>query len=192
MSDISGASNTAGQKATAKQSTDYSPLGKSVSKGEDAAWTGASEPKPSAGLGRNVTENLTRGLDKQLSAGAAFLEEASESLRAAAAKLDERLPPVAHGLRSAAQAGNDLAEQVRTRSPGELLDAGSDYARQKPLLVFGAAAAVGLVLSRFAKSTRQTSAPANSDWRQTRAQSTQLRVQTDALQSPGTSTSSTL
>jgi ElaB/YqjD/DUF883 family membrane-anchored ribosome-binding protein len=191
MSDISGASNTAGQKATAKQSTGYSPLG-SVSKGEDAAWTGASEPKPSAGLGQNVTENLTRALDKQLSAGAAFLEEASESLRAAAAKLDDRLPPVAYGLRSAAQAGNDLAEQVRTRSPGELLDAGSDYARQKPLLVFGAAAAVGLVLSRFAKSTRQTSAPANSDWRQTRAQSTQLRVQTRALQSPGTSTSPTL
>lgn len=177
MSDISGASNTAGQKATAKQSTGYSPLG-SVSKGEDAAWTGASEPKLSAGLGQNVTENLTRALDKQL--------------RAAAAKLDERLPPVAHGLRSAAQAGNDLAEQVRTRSPGELLEAGSDYAWQKPLLVFGAAAAVGLLLSRFAKSTRQTSAPANSGWRQTRAQSTQFRVQTHALQSPGTSTSPTL
>jgi len=191
MSDISGGSNTPGQKATAKQSTGYSPLG-SVSKGEDAAWTGASEPKLSAGLGQNVTENLTRALDKQLSAGAAFLEEASESLRAAAAKLDERLPPVAYGLRSAAQAGNDLAEQVRTRSPGELLEAGSDYARQKPLLVFGAAAAVGLLLSRFAKSTRQTSAPANSSWRQTRAQSTQFRVQTHALQSPGTSTSPTL
>jgi ElaB/YqjD/DUF883 family membrane-anchored ribosome-binding protein len=193
MSDISGASNTAGQSATAKQSTGYSPpLGQSVGKGEDSASIGAREPRPSGALGPDVTENLTRALDKQLSAGAAFLEEASESWRAAAAKLDEGLPPVAHGLRSAAQAGNDLAEQVRTRSPGELLEAGSDYARQKPLLVFGAAAAVGLLLSRFAKSTRQTSAPANSDWRQTRAQSTQFRVQTHAPQSPGTSMSSTL
>jgi ElaB/YqjD/DUF883 family membrane-anchored ribosome-binding protein len=193
MSDISGASNTAGQSATAKRSTGYSsPLSQTVGKGEDSASIGASEPTPSGALGRDVTENPTRALDKQLSAGAAFLEEASKSLRAAAAKLDERLSPLAHGLRSAARAGDDLAEQVRTRSPAELLDGGSNYARQRPLLVFGAAAGVGLLLSRFAKSTGQTGAPPSSDGRHTHAQSTQSRVQTHALQPSETSTSPTL
>ena len=188
MSDIPGARNTAGQSATAKQSTGYSsPLGQTVGKGEDPA-----EPRPSGALGRDVTENPTRALDKQLSAGAAFLEEASKSLRAAAAKLDERLSPLAHGLRSAARAGDDLAEQVRTRSPAELLDGGSNYARQRPLLVFGAAAGVGLLLSRFAKSTGQTGAPPSSDGRHTHVQSTQSRVQTHALQPSETPTSPTL
>jgi ElaB/YqjD/DUF883 family membrane-anchored ribosome-binding protein len=185
MSDISGASNTGGQSATAKRSTGYSsPLGQNVGKGEDSASIGASEPTPSGALGRDVTENRTRALDKQLSAGAAFLEEASKSLRAAAAKLDERLSPLAHGLRSAARAGDDLAEQVRTRSPAELVDEGSNYARQRPLLVFGAAAGVGLLLSRFAKSTRPTSASPTSDWGQTRAQSAQMSLRTRGVQPP--------
>jgi hypothetical protein len=193
MSDIPGGSNTAGQSDTAKPSTGYSSrLGQTVGKGEDSASIGANEPAPSGALGRDVNENPTRALNKQLSAGAAFLEEASKSLRAAAAKLDERLSPVADGLRRAARAGDDLAEQVRTRSPGELLNAGSAYARERPLLVFGAAAGVGLLLSRFAKSTRPTSARPTSDWRHTRAQSTQFRVQTHALQPGETSTSATL
>jgi ElaB/YqjD/DUF883 family membrane-anchored ribosome-binding protein len=193
MSDIPGARNTAGQSATAKQSTGYSsPLGQTIGKGEDSASIRAREPTPSGALGRDVTENPTRALDKQLSAGAAFLEEASESLRAAAAKLDERLSPLADGLRRVARAGDDFAQQVRTRSPGELLNAGSEYARERPLLVLGAAAGVGLLLSRFAKSTGQTGAPPTSDWRHTRAQSTQSRVQTHALQPSETSTSPTL
>src|SRR4051794_15404199 len=138
-------------------------------------------PEPSGGTRPRSSRahwKLTGALDKQVSAGAAFLEEASDSLRAAAAKLDERLSPLAHGLRRAARAGDDFAEQIRTRSPGELLNASSEYARQRPLLVFGVAAGVGLLLSRFAKSTRPTSASPTSDWGQTRAQSAQMSLQT--------------
>jgi hypothetical protein len=193
MTDISGASNKAGQIATATKTTgDASPLDQSVGVGEDPASTVAGQSMPSAALGQNVTDNLTRALDKQLSAGAAFLEEASESLRAAAAKLDERLSPLAHGLRRAARAGDEFAEQVRTRSPGELLNGGSDYARQRPLLVFGAAAGVGLLLSRFAKSTRQTSAPTTSDRAQAGVRSAPFWMQTRAVQQREISTSPTL
>jgi len=74
MSDIPGARNTAGQSATAKQSTGYSsPLGQTVGQGEDSTSIRASEPTPSGALGRDVTENPTRALDKHLSAGAALL-----------------------------------------------------------------------------------------------------------------------
>jgi hypothetical protein len=48
-------------------------------------------------LGRDASQKLAEALGKQLSAGAGFIEEASESLRAAAAKLHERLSPVAYG-----------------------------------------------------------------------------------------------
>jgi ElaB/YqjD/DUF883 family membrane-anchored ribosome-binding protein len=192
MSDISNVSSRSGQRATANPSTTgYSPLAQNV---EDAASApaGANQLNRSGALGRDATEKLTGALNKQVSAGSAFLEEASESLRAAAAKLDERLSPLAHGLRRVARAGDDFAEQVRTRSPGELLNASSEYARQRPMLLFGVAAGVGLLLSRFAKSTGQTGAPPSSDGRHTHAQSTQSRVQTHALQPSETSTSPTL
>jgi ElaB/YqjD/DUF883 family membrane-anchored ribosome-binding protein len=184
MSDISNVSSRSGQSATANPSTTgYSPLAQNV---EDAASApaGANQLNRSGALGRDATEKLTGALNKQVSAGSAFLEEASESLRAAAAKLDERLSPLAHGLRRAARAGDDFAEQVRTRSPGELLNASSEYARQRPMLVFGVAAGVGLLLSRFAKSTRPTSASPTSDWGQTRAQSAQMSLQTRGVQPP--------
>jgi hypothetical protein len=181
MSDISNVSNKLGQSTTTNPSIGYSPLAQSL---EDVASApaGATQPIRSGALGRDKTEKLTGALDKQVSAGAAFLEEASDSLRAAAAKLDERLSPLAHGLRRAARAGEDFAEQVRTRSPGELLNASSEYARQRPLLVFGAAAGMGLLLSRFAKSTRPTSASPTSDLGQTRAQLSQTSLQTRGVQ----------
>jgi ElaB/YqjD/DUF883 family membrane-anchored ribosome-binding protein len=110
-------------------------------------------------LARDGSEKLSDALSKQLSTGAGFFEDASESLRAAAAELDDTLPPVAHALRTAASRSDDIAEQVRTKSLGELLESGSNYARQNPLLVFGAAAGVGMLLSRFAKSSGQASSP---------------------------------
>ena len=167
MSDISNVSNRLGQSATTNPATDYEAVG------------------------RETTDKVTRALDKQLSAGADFLEDASESLRVAAAKLDDKLPPLAHGLRSAARAGDDLAEQVRIKSPGELLDAGFKFARQRPLLVFGAAAGVGLLLSRLTKSTRET-APPTSDRAETGARSAPFWMQTRAVQPRGTSSSPTL
>ena len=167
MSDISNVSDRLGQSPTTNPATGYEALA------------------------REATDNVTRVLDKQLSAGAEFLEHASKSLRVAAAKVDERLSPLAHGLRLAARAGDDFAEQVRTRSPGELLDVGSKFARQRPLLVFGAAAGVGLLLSRFAKSTRETG-PSTSNRAETGARSASFWMQTRAVQPRGTSRSPTL
>jgi ElaB/YqjD/DUF883 family membrane-anchored ribosome-binding protein len=131
--------------------------GKDAASGITSIAQGATDElkRSAALLARDGSEKLTDALSKQLSTGAGFVEEASESLRAAAAELDDALPPIAYALRAAASRGDDLAEQIRTKSLGELLDAGSAYARQNPLIVFGAAAGVGLLLSRFAKSSSQ-------------------------------------
>ena len=162
-----------------RESIDYRLLAVGSKRRRCRLRAGRGKPIEPFGSPRAGCDREAHGcVNKQVSAGSAFLEEASESLRAAAAKLDERLSPLAHGLRRAARAGDDFAEQVRTRSPGELLNASSEYARQRPMLVFGVAAGVGLLLSRFAKSTRPTSASPTSDWGQTRAQSAQMSLQT--------------
>ncbi|MEA2758024.1 MAG: hypothetical protein QOH65_637 [Methylobacteriaceae bacterium] len=168
-------STTPGQSASPNRSTGSSSVSNQLSgqadelvgQGKDAASgltsiaQGATEDlkRSAALLARDGSEKLTDALSKQLSTGAGFVEEASESLRAAAAELDDSLPPVAYALRTAASRGDDLAEQIRTKSLGELLEAGSTYARQNPLLIFGAAAGVGLLLSRFAKSSGQRPQP---------------------------------
>ncbi|MBV8850735.1 MAG: hypothetical protein JOZ16_14255 [Methylobacteriaceae bacterium] len=165
-------SNNPGQRSSANRSGSNSSIADQfsdkaedlVGQGKDAAsglaavaQDATGEPKRSAALlARDGSEKLADALSKQLSTGAGFVEEASESMRAAAVELEETLPPVAYALRTAANRGDDLAEQIRTKTFGELLDAGSAYARQNPLIVFGAAAGVGLLLSRFAKSSGQS------------------------------------
>jgi ElaB/YqjD/DUF883 family membrane-anchored ribosome-binding protein len=176
MSNTGSTKSTApGQRASANRSDGSSSVSDQLSdqadelvgQGKDAASgitsiaQGATDElkRSAALLARDGSEKLTDALSKQLSTGAGFVEEASESLRAAAAELDDALPPIAYALRTAASRGDDIAEQIRTKSLGELLDAGSAYARQNPLIVFGAAAGVGLLLSRFAKSSGRRPQP---------------------------------
>jgi ElaB/YqjD/DUF883 family membrane-anchored ribosome-binding protein len=142
------------------QADDLLGKGKDTMSGLTSVAQGATEElkRSAALLARDGSEKLADALSKQLSSGAGFFEEASESLRAAAAELDDALPPVAYALRTAASRGDDLAEQIRTKTLGELLEEGSAYARRNPMLVFGAAAGVGLLLSRFAKSSSQAGA----------------------------------
>jgi hypothetical protein len=149
--------------------------GKDAASGLTSIAQGATDQlrRSAASLARDGSEKLTDALGKQLSASAGFVEEASESLRAAAAELDETLPPIAYALRTAADRGDDIAEQIRTKSLGELLETGSSYARQNPAIVFSAAAGLGLLLSRFAKTSGQGRRPQ----RQYPGQSGQTRIQ---------------
>jgi ABC-type transporter Mla subunit MlaD len=156
--------NLAGNSSVSDQFSDQADelvgQGKDAASGLTALAQGATEElKHSAALlARDGSEKLADALSKQLSTGAGFIEEASESLRAAAAELEDTLPPIAFALRTAASRGDDLAEQIRTKTLGELLEEGSAYARRNPMLVFGAAAGVGLLLSRFAKSSGRANA----------------------------------
>jgi hypothetical protein len=88
-------------------------------------------------------------------------------------------------MRTAASRADDVAEQVRTKSLGDLLEAGSAYARQNPLVVFGAAAGAGLLLSRFAKSSGQTRAPQYRSGAPQRPRSAQSSAQTRQSQASG-------
>jgi ElaB/YqjD/DUF883 family membrane-anchored ribosome-binding protein len=182
-------STTPGQRSSANRSGNSSvsdqfsnQADELVGQGKDAASgltsvaQGATEElkRSAALLARDGSEKLADALSKQLSTGASFVEEASESLRAAAAELEDTLPPVAFALRTAASRGDELVEQIRTKTLGELLEEGSAYARRNPMLVFGAAAGVGLLLSRFAKSSGQANTqrrPQSGTYRQGGTQS---------------------
>jgi ElaB/YqjD/DUF883 family membrane-anchored ribosome-binding protein len=169
------------------QADDLVGQGKDAASGLTSIAQGATEDlkRSAALLARDGSEKLTDALSKQLSTGAGFVEDASESLRAAAAELDDSLPPLAYALRTAASRGDDIAEQIRTKSLGELLEAGSNYARQNPLVVFGAAAGMGLLLSRFAKSSGQRSSPQSRRTGPGRAGTTQPSTQYRPNQSSG-------
>ena len=174
-----GSSNLSGSSSVSDrisgQADDILGQGKDAASGLSSIAQDATDGlrRSAASLARDGSEKLADALSEQLSSGAGFFEEASESLRAAAAELDDTLPPLALALRTAASRGDDIAEQIRSKSLGELLEAGSAYARQNPLLVFGAAAGVGLLLSRFAKS----SAPRRPQSRQPSTQSGQRRFE---------------
>ena len=181
-----GAANRSGGNSSVSdqlsdQADDLLGQGKDAASGLTSIAQGATDElrRSAASLARDGSEKLADALGKQLSTGAGFFEEASESLRAAAAELDDTLPPVAYALRTAAGRGDDIAEQIRTKSLGELLEAGSAYARQNPVVVFSAAAGLGLLLSRFAKSSGQGRRPQ----RQYAAQSGQARIQGSSSQS---------
>jgi ElaB/YqjD/DUF883 family membrane-anchored ribosome-binding protein len=173
-----GHSSVSGQLSS--QAEELVGQGKDAASGLSSAAQGATDElrRSAALLARDGSEKLTDALSKQLSSGAGFVEEASESLRAAAAELDDALPPIAYALRAAASRGDDLAEQIRTKSLGELLEAGSAYARNNPMLIFGAAAGVGLLLSRFAKSSGQGTARPRPRSGSTRPGGTQSYAQT--------------
>jgi ElaB/YqjD/DUF883 family membrane-anchored ribosome-binding protein len=160
LANRSGGSSSVSDQLS-EQADEIVGQGKDAASGITSIAQGATDElkRSAALLARDGSEKLTDALSKQLSTGAGFVEEASESLRAAAAELDDALPPIAYALRTAASRGDEIAEQIRTKSLGELLDAGSAYARQNPLIVFGAAAGVGLLLSRFAKSSGQWPQP---------------------------------
>jgi ElaB/YqjD/DUF883 family membrane-anchored ribosome-binding protein len=187
-----GATNRSGSNSSisdqfSDQADELVGQGKDAASGLTSVAQGAAEElkRSAALLARDGSEKLTDALSKQLSTGAGFFEEASESLRAAAAELDETLPPLAYALRTAASRADDVAEQVRTKSLGELLEAGSAYARHNPLVVFGVAAGAGLLLSRFAKSSGQTRAPQYRSAAPQRPRSTQSSAQNRPIPSSG-------
>src|ERR1700739_800712 len=108
-------SNAPGQSGAANRSSGHSSVSDQVSnradelvgQGKDEASgltsiaQGATDGvrRSAASRARDGSEKLTDALSKQLSASAGFVEEASESLRAAAAELDDSLPPIAYALR---------------------------------------------------------------------------------------------
>jgi hypothetical protein len=75
----------------------------------------------------------------------------------AAGDLEEASPHTARLIRQAAARVEDFSSQIRDRSVDDLVVTARDFARRQPVAVFGGAVVAGILLSRFLKSTAETS-----------------------------------
>jgi hypothetical protein len=106
-----------------------------------------------------VSEQLVGLLDRQVGAGADLVSQVARSADRAAEELDDEAPRVAEFIRTAAGQMDGYAGDLRDKSVSDLMQSVSDFTRQKPALVFGAAALAGFLAVRMIKSASPVSSP---------------------------------
>jgi hypothetical protein len=126
--------------------------------------------------GAKVVEDVKAAKDELSSAAAAKAEALAEqgkqvgyergagladATRRAADDLEETSPEIARHIRTAADSIESVANSLRERSVGELMQDASGFARQQPVAFFGAAVIAGFAIARFAKSSASGVAPAS-------------------------------
>ncbi|MBE9606992.1 hypothetical protein IAI18_19180 [Acetobacteraceae bacterium H6797] len=105
-----------------------------------------------------AAEKARRLAEEGRDSGVARGHGIAQAVRHIAEDLDTSLPGIARHLRGAADSVDGIADSIKERSVGELVDDVSDFARRQPTAFFGAAILAGFALSRFAKSTASTAA----------------------------------
>jgi hypothetical protein len=125
----------------------------SVSESAQHAARGAQDAASS--LARQAQGRMSGLLRGQMEAGADYVALVSRTAHDFAGSLDDKAPEIARFMHMAADRADRFAQDARTKSPDELFDMASDYARRNPRVFFGAAIAAGFLLSRFLKSGAQ-------------------------------------
>jgi hypothetical protein len=105
--------------------------------------------KGAAALASEANDRIQTLLNDQVGAGADFAAQVADSVRAAADNLDEGAPRLAELVRGAADQVEMFSDMIRDQTPADILAAGTDFARRRPAVVFGAAAVAGYVLTRL-------------------------------------------
>lgn len=95
--------------------------------------------------------------NEQMKIGAEHVKQIANAVRAAAEELNDSSPLLAHYARSMSSAFCGISEKMRSESPRQVLKNASDYASREPVAFFGAAVVAGFALSRFLKSSSESS-----------------------------------
>ena len=134
--------------------TDGKTSGDRTSWSGGKSWraTGESVSATAAGLGAQVRGEMNTLLQGQMAAGADYVHMVSGTAHSFANDLESKAPELARYMHRAADRADQFAEDFRHRSPNELINVATDYARRNPRVFFGGAIALGFVLSRFLKS----------------------------------------
>jgi hypothetical protein len=123
----------------------------------EAARTVKQEGEALLGTAREQAEGMAQQGQR---AGAAQAEGVARAVHRAAEELERDNPTLARVVRDAAGSVDGMARALRDRSPAEMWRSAEGWARQRPLVFFGAAAIAGFALSRFARSSgAQAGAP---------------------------------
>jgi len=111
--------------------------------------------KAAASLASEAGEQAKHLIDEQVSVGAEVADEIAHSFRLAADNLASTAPLFAGFARLAADRVEAFSDTVRDQTAEELLATASNYVRERPMIVFGAAATCGFVLFRLLKAMPQ-------------------------------------
>lgn len=130
--------------------------GEAASRLRDGAADVAAQVKAEAsGVAGAVQERAAGFAEEQKHAGAEQAEGLARAVRRAAEELQGSSPQLAHYVREAAESTGQLAQALRNRSVGDLVNGVEDFARRQPVAFFGATVLAGFALARFVKSSAE-------------------------------------
>jgi ElaB/YqjD/DUF883 family membrane-anchored ribosome-binding protein len=120
-----------------------------LSKAGDTAKEAVDGAKESASaLASDANKQVQGLLNRQVGHGAEVIGHLTSTARLAADDLDRTVPQLAGVVRGAAQKMEDFSTSIRGQSFEQLARHATDFARERPVIVFGAAAACGFMLLR--------------------------------------------
>jgi ElaB/YqjD/DUF883 family membrane-anchored ribosome-binding protein len=132
-----------------QQDDESGGTGRMTQIGEAAQEAGRQARDAASALASKATDQVEEVVQRQVRGVADLVAEVADSVRVAARRLEETMPQAAFVARTAARRIEDFSETVREQSPRELLEAGSEFARRRPAIVFGATAAMGFLMFRL-------------------------------------------
>jgi hypothetical protein len=145
-----GSVRSAGRQAAGmSRSADDTISGISAGISDGVEQVGRQARDAARSLASQASDQVMSLADRQVSTGAEVAADIADSIRSAAAGLDERAPQLADLARSAARRVEDFSDSLREQSAAELMRSTAAFARRQPAVVFGAAALGGFLLYRL-------------------------------------------
>jgi ElaB/YqjD/DUF883 family membrane-anchored ribosome-binding protein len=124
-----------------------------VAKVGDLAADAADEAKRSAAaLASEANRKVRTFLEQQMDHGADLLDRVAVAARVAADELEGDAPPLATMIRDASERMEWFSGDIRDQSFDDVARRSANFARQRPAVIFGAAAACGFLLFRLFKA----------------------------------------
>jgi ElaB/YqjD/DUF883 family membrane-anchored ribosome-binding protein len=117
----------------------------------------ASDPNDSEASDPN--DQVKTMLGERVGAGADLVGHLATSARVAAGELDRNAPQIAGLVRDVGRRMEQFSQDIRGQSVDQLVRKASDFTRERPAVMFGAAAACGFFLFRLCRA-----APVRTSW----------------------------
>jgi uncharacterized protein YigA (DUF484 family) len=99
-----------------------------------------------------ASESVQEKLAEKVQSSATYLENVASALHRAARELSKDAPLASTVAGFCADKAQDYAGQIEGKSASELVDVARDFARRQPVIVVGAAAALGFLAFRAFKN----------------------------------------
>jgi hypothetical protein len=155
--DTSGEMNAASNKLDGSQEPLGTELKQKLYESGQAARTKLGEKTEA------LTEKAVNLGERQKSMGADQLASFASAVHTAAGELESQMPQAANLVHGAAEKLDIAATALRERRLDEIFTDIGDFARERPLLVFGGAILAGFALTRFVKSSAMHTAMATPE-----------------------------